>query len=111
MLLREGERRKEERFEEEEVSQKSSSGLTHLLPVSLGAAQSYILVPGALRLGTGVGVYTKCPPGGALAKGRTPGGPRRNLAVLPWEVRLGTRTVYLYGTLVHVHTQAVQTCV
>lgn len=40
--------------------------------ISLGAAQSRILVPGALRLGTGVGVYTKCPPGGALAKGRTP---------------------------------------
>lgn len=27
------------------------------------------------------------------------------------ESTLGTRTVYLYGTLVHVHTQAVQTCV
>ena len=93
------------------MSPESSFGLTHLLPVSLGAAQSRTLVPGALRLGTGVGVYTKCPPGGALAKGRTPGGPRRNLAVLPWEVRLGTRTVYLYGTLVHVHPQAVQTCV
>lgn len=93
------------------MSPESSFGLTHLLPVSLGAAQSRTLVPWALRLGTGVGVYTKCPPGGALAKGCTPGGPRRNLAVLPWEVRLGTRTMYLYGTLVHVHTQAVQTCV
>ena len=111
MLSREEERRKEEKFEEPEVSPKSSFGLTHLLPVSLGVAQSHILVPGALRLGTGVDVYTKSPPGGALAKGRTPGGPRRNLAVLPWEVPLGTRTVYLYGTLVHVHMQAVQTCV